>query len=845
MGLLFLNALKGLRKKKVQMIGIIFCILLATGVYTSMSLAIDRIEDRYHNYLKEQNVEDFAFTPNIDYSKDYSVDEIEDLKKNELKDIPQDQMDIVNQYEMTVSLGLDNFPNKDMLYQYIDYIFNSNLANNKKLEEKVKPAMEKYDFSYYIEKAKVDSENKKLYKAIPYDKDRIINIPYLINGRMPENDNEITVLPSFAKNNDISIGDKFKIGDKEYNVVGFAYSPDHILPMLSINSPIFSEKNHNISYMTENTYKDFPGISENAYVAAFNDKEKTLDIEALGDMLENDENITLDATSAIRISRVNALELDTKTDRIFAKYFMYLLLGISVFVIVVITKKRIEDERLQIGVLKSLGYNSFNIAISYLVYPVIGSIIGGLIGFGVGAYSSNYLAKMYLNYYNMPISGYKFNLSYLYNDIVIPLVVLSILAFIVAMFMLRKRPLALLKEGSNLKVNIFSKFVTFITKKLPFKTRFRYSLASRSIGKLVIVTLTSFCTGLLIVLVLIGLNMFSSMLDKTFDGMRLKNQVSYIGKMTGKSDTEDYIYATNMVLDSVEKEDGTVTKIERKKENEEDAEDYLINVNGADDKLKLIDLKDKEGHNVYLNVKKENDAVINSNIAKIANAGIGDVLILKNGDEEFKYNIVGINDSFMGQVMYVKRGPLALKLEEDEDAYNVKFTADDKYENMSSIDKEEGEKIANIFSIEDLRDNLKNQMSSSNGAIYVVIFFASIMAFIIILVIANIVVEENKKTISLMKVMGYDDRSISSIVLNIYTPFIIIAYIISIPVMKKILEFIVSKLTSSIDFAIPIEFSWIKAVIGLVALLASYFIAIFISRRTLNKVPLSVALKRE
>ena len=66
MGLLFLNALKGLRKKKVQMIGIIFCILLATGVYTSMSLAIDRIEDRYHNYLKEQNVEDFAFTPNED-----------------------------------------------------------------------------------------------------------------------------------------------------------------------------------------------------------------------------------------------------------------------------------------------------------------------------------------------------------------------------------------------------------------------------------------------------------------------------------------------------------------------------------------------------------------------------------------------------------------------------------------------------------------------------------------------------------------------------------------------------------------------------------------------------------
>ena len=103
----------------------------------------------------------------------------------------------------------------------------------------------------------------------------------------------------------------------------------------------------------------------------------------------------------------------------------------------------------------------------------------------------------------------------------------------------------------------------------------------------------------------------------------------------------------------------------------------------------------------------------------------------------------------------------------------------------------------------------------------------------------------NKKTISLMKVMGYNDKNISQIVLNIYTPFIILAYLFSIPVMKKLLSFIVGKLMQSIDFAIPIEFSIKKAIIGLIVILFSYFIAIFISRKTLNKVPLSVALKRE
>ena len=843
MGLLFLNALKGLKKKKVQMAGIIFCIILATGIYTAMNSALDRMEDRYHNYLKEQNVEDFAFVPKIDYSKDYTVEEIEKLKQNELKDIPKEQMDIVNKYEMTI--GMDDFPNSDILYQYVDYIFNLNSANDNKLKEKVKPAQEKYDFSYCKEVAKVDSEDKKIYKAIPYDKDKEINIPYLVEGNMPQNNGEITVLPSFAKYNNINVGDNYKVGDKEYKVVGFAYSPDHILPMLSINSPIFSEKNHNIMYMTNTTFNDFPGIKEVAYVGAFDDKEKILDFEALDDLFTNDENISLDSTSVMRLARVNSLEVEISTNRIFAKYFMYLLLGISIFVIVVVTKKRIEDEKLQIGVLKALGYNGVNIAVSYLVYPITGSIIGGILGFLIGALSSGYLSNMYVSYFNLPIDGYKFNIMYLAEDVFIPILILSLLAFLIALFMLRKTPLKLLKEGSNLKVNLFSRFVTFITRKLSFKTRFRYSLASRSIGKLVIVTLTSFCTGLLIVLILIGFNMFSSMLDKTFDGLKLKNQVTYIGNMSGTSDTEDYIYTTNMNLKEVVDSNGNSHEIERKKGDDEKEEEYSINVNGIDKNPKLIEIKDKSGNNLFEKLNDNNDIIINENISKIANVNIGDTLVLESGDKKLEYKVVAINESFMGASAYTIRSNLAKEFENDEMVYNIKFTDDNKYSSMSNLTKEESDKIANILSIEDLQDNLKNQLSASNGSIYVVIGFASVMAFVIILIIANVVVEENKKTISLMKVMGYDDKSVSSIVLNIYTPFIIIAYLLAIPAMKKLLEFIVSKLTGSMDFAIPIEFSWIKALIGLAGLLISYFIAIFISRRVLNKVPLSVALKRE
>ena len=88
MRLLFINALKGLKKKKIQMFGIVMMVMLSTAVYVGMNSAIDRLEKRYYNYLDEQNVEDFSFGVNLDYQKDIKPEDIDELlnKANELLD---------------------------------------------------------------------------------------------------------------------------------------------------------------------------------------------------------------------------------------------------------------------------------------------------------------------------------------------------------------------------------------------------------------------------------------------------------------------------------------------------------------------------------------------------------------------------------------------------------------------------------------------------------------------------------------------------------------------------------------------------------------------------------------
>ena len=194
---------------------------------------------------------------------------------------------------------------------------------------------------------------------------------------------------------------------------------------------------------------------------------------------------------------------------------------------------------------------------------------------------------------------------------------------------------------------------------------------------------------------------------------------------------------------------------------------------------------------------------------------------------------------------YTDREDLCKKVGYDSGCYSTMFSKDSKYSDLNKLDEDKVSKIATVLNFKDMRDNIKTTLEKYNASIYIVILFASIMAFVIIAVIANIVVEENKKIISLMKVMGYKNNKISSIVLNIYTPIIIIAYFLSVPAMIKLLEKIVSVLAGDMEMTIPITLEPSLAIVGLIGLLVAYYIAVGLSKKVLNKIPLAVALKRE
>lgn len=822
MRLLFINSFSSLKNKKLQIIGIILLVFLSTSIYTMMNLSIDRMNNGYDKYIKEQNVEDMSLSVNIDYKDSYTYSDILSIRNsNEFND---EEQFVINLY--LVCQSYRNCSN-DFLKK-VDIIFEKYNLNKEKKETILKEISRKYRFDYEEARSKIVQDDNYLYRVMPYIESKKINKPYLLKGSFPKNNGEITVLDRFANKNKLDIGSNLKLGNKNYKITGFAYSSDYIFPIINITSPIYNEKKNNIVFMIEDDYKSFPGIEEKSNSIKFK-KEKREE-----ELFKNESRVSTGINNFIRKLRIEFPKEEFRNDRVFTLSFLYLLLGISGVIILVIAKKRIDEERLQIGVLKALGYSNYKIALSYLVYPLVGGLVGGLLGFIFGYIMHPFITDLFISYFNIPVLKTSIDFSYLVESVFIPTIILSLLTFIIFVFMLRHKALFLLKDGSNIKVNFISRTITKLTSFLPFKSRLRISIANRSIGKLLIVSISIFFTGLLMVLILVSFNLFNFMIDKTFDGLKYDYVVSY----------NKPIETVNLVDDLALSRNLKISKIYDNKNNQKEVNkkiDFDISLEGIDEELYYITLTNASGKLIDSNLK-ESKIVISTNVSIFYNINIGDKIVF-NGLEK-KYEVVDIFESYSGFTAYVDREELAKTLNMKL-SYNKIYSKNSVYSKYSNIDPKEITNISSIFSIKDLKNSMKVALKTYDISLYVIMLFSSIMVFIIILIIANIVIEENKKTISLMRVLGYKDKQINSIVLNMYTPFIIISYLISIPVMLKILEKTVELLTKKINFSIPINLSLEKALLGLIAILISYYIAMIISKKSLKKIPIVVSLKRE
>jgi putative ABC transport system permease protein len=127
--------------------------------------------------------------------------------------------------------------------------------------------------------------------------------------------------------------------------------------------------------------------------------------------------------------------------------------------------------------------------------------------------------------------------------------------------------------------------------------------------------------------------------------------------------------------------------------------------------------------------------------------------------------------------------------------------------------------------------------------IYSLTVSAFIFGLVIIYIVTGLIVDENKGTISLFKVLGYKNKEINKLILNSHTFIVIIGYMIGIPVLVGSINAMYRSLAESLQMVIPVKLSIWYILLGFVIVMLTFELAKLMSRKKINRVTMSEALK--
>ena len=238
---------------------------------------------------------------------------------------------------------------------------------------------------------------------------------------------------------------------------------------------------------------------------------KLADAQAEIDAIEKPEWYILDRTSNIGY---NGYSQDSERIDNIAKVFPIVFFVVATLISLNSMTRMVEEQRVQIGTLKALGYHNGQIAAKYILYATLATVIGGVIGMLIGFnLIPNIVFSMYEMMYDLKEIQIEFNVYYAAIGLGIALVCIVGATIISCRKELKQMPAELMrpkapKPGKRVfleKIPLIWNHLNF-TKKVTARNIFRYK-------KRFLMTIIGICGCTALVLAGFGLkNSISSMI---------------------------------------------------------------------------------------------------------------------------------------------------------------------------------------------------------------------------------------------------------------------------------------------------------------------------------------------
>ena len=218
---------------------------------------------------------------------------------------------------------------------------------------------------------------------------------------------------------------------------------------------------------------------------------------------------------------------------------------------------------------------------------------------------------------------------------------------------------------------------------------------------------------------------------------------------------------------------------------------------------------------------------------------ICDLLELDNEEYEnksYQFKIAGQIDYDGGIAVFMRNADFNTVFEKDADDFTGYFS----HEEITDIDESY---IATVITADDIAEVTNQLIHSLGGVINVFKYVLIVLAAALIYLLAKIIIERNEHSISMVKILGFENKEIASLYILPTAVVIVIFAILSFFAGYGLMLLVFKAFVLQMDGYFAFYMSRQSMVLSVVYLLIGYAFVSLIDLFRIRRIPLDVALK--
>ncbi len=569
-----------------------------------------------------------------------------------------------------------------------------------------------------------------------------MNLSMIEAGEYPES-GEVAISRLYAQLNNLSIDDELMIGSETFLISGFVLFPDYNLPIFE-HLYMFDSANQTFILMADSDFESFDATEHVEFAGIFDGEYDALAFETEMFSLLFVEQVVLTENNP----RSGAIYAELDGSQALGLFLSIMIAVIGMIIVGVMVSKTMSEEKRTLGVFKALGVKPIEMVFPYLVAVFSFAVVALSIGYLFGFLLAPLMQSLYLRFYLLPEAEIGFLASNALIAIVLPTVIVVSLTFWRLYRMVHPSPILLIEpkmfKVKPVKAIWFKKLLS----KFDILSVLQGSILIRQWAKVSVYVIGVFL-GLYLAFLSLGMR---DVFNRTMHG--------YYG---------EHFYESTVYCDF--SDDCDSAGHEKGIEISVFANEQRATLVGLDADSEWYVLRNRAGESVVPKVSE--GIVISRSFSDLTGLDVGDDIEIQAFGETMTLEVSAIAHVYPGEKIYYDRAVMSLLVTGDDQFFNRLYT-ESRVESMGS---------ALIVHRTEMIEQLDDLNVWYQIMIYIMVASSLTIAVIIIYLLSILTVESKYYELSLFKVLGFNNKEISGVLLGGYMKINVVVFVVVIPVV--------------------------------------------------------------